>query len=243
MDRDSLQQRLSRMSTLWSVLFQAHAGTLDAVAAAQQRLLERYRGAVYRYLLGAVRNPDVADELSQEFALRFVRGDFKNANPERGRFRDYLKTALRNLVGDHQRARQRWPQPLAADVPETAAAAEADADDFLTGWREELLERTWQALEQANPAYHAVLRQRIDNLEATSAELAQRLSVSLDRPVNAPWVRKTLQRAQEKFAELLIDEVEGSLGQATPEQLRQELEGLDLLRYCGSVLARRCGQG
>jgi hypothetical protein len=87
------------------------------------------------------------------------------------------------------------------------------------------------------------LRQRIDNLDATSADMAARLAVSLGRPVNAAWVRKTLQRAQEKYAELLIAEVEGSLGEATPEQLREELAALDLLRYCGSVLARRSGQG
>jgi RNA polymerase sigma-70 factor (ECF subfamily) len=186
MDRESLQQRLSRISTLWSVLFQAHAGSVDAVQAAQQRLLERYRGAVYRYLLGAVRDPDAADELCQEFALRFVRGDFRRADPQRGRFRDYLKTALRHLVDDHHRARQRWPRPLASDAPEPAAAPEPEGD-FLSDWRDEMLERAWQALAQTNAAYHAVLHFRIENPDATSAEMAERLAGALDRPINADF--------------------------------------------------------
>ena len=39
----------------------------------------------------AHRDKDAADELSQEFALRFVRGDLKGADRERGWFRDFLK--------------------------------------------------------------------------------------------------------------------------------------------------------
>src|SRR5688500_14765658 len=91
---DALEQRLSRITTLWSVVGQAHGGATAGTASAARRvLMERYRGAAYRYLLGAVRSPDAADELFQEFALRFVRGDFRRADPDRGRFRDYVKAA------------------------------------------------------------------------------------------------------------------------------------------------------
>src|SRR5262245_57328630 len=98
----SLESRLSGISTLWSTFFQAHKSG-DAAVAARQALLERYSGAVYRYLLGAVRNEDTAADLTQEFALRFLRGDFHRADPQRGRFRDYLKTSLIHLVNDHHR--------------------------------------------------------------------------------------------------------------------------------------------
>ena len=46
---------------------------------------------------------DLADEMFQEFALRLVRGDFRNADAARGRFRFFLKTALYHLVVDAQR--------------------------------------------------------------------------------------------------------------------------------------------
>src|SRR5437868_15369064 len=110
MDAAELSQRLSRIDTLWTMLLRAHGGEPGAVQDAQCKLLERYRGAVYRYLLGAVRDADAAEELAQEFALRFVRGDFRRASPDRGRFRSYLKTALIHLVTDYHRARQRAPR-------------------------------------------------------------------------------------------------------------------------------------
>src|SRR5260370_23847891 len=100
MDEQSLNQRLSRISTLWTVVYQAHQGSTDAVSAAQRALLERYSGAIHRYLLGAVRDPEVADDLFQEFALRFLRGDFNRADRERGRFRNFIKTSLFHLIVD-----------------------------------------------------------------------------------------------------------------------------------------------
>jgi RNA polymerase sigma-70 factor (ECF subfamily) len=235
-DRQAMEERLSRISTQWTMLFQAHASG-DAAVTAQRALLERYRGAAYRYLLGAVRDEDVAQELTQELALRFLRGDFHRADPQRGRFRDYLKTVLVHLVNDHQRQRQRQPAPLAADCP---APPPADSDaDFLATWREELLERTWKALEQANPSYHAVLLFRVDHPDVSSTQMAEQLSVSLGKAVTASSVRKTLQRAHEKYADLLIEEVAVSLEQSASEALEQELEDLNLMKYCREALRRR----
>jgi RNA polymerase sigma-70 factor (ECF subfamily) len=238
---DNPTERLSSISTRWSMLFQAHAGPSGEAAAAVQALMQRYCGAVYRYLLGAVHDPDVADDLAQEFALRFLRGDFRRADAGRGRFRDYLRTALTHLVHDHQRARQHWPRPLAAGGPEPAAAVGDEGDperEFLNAWREELLERTWKALAEANPTAHAVLRLRLDNPDLPSPQMAERLTADLGKPVNAAWVRKTLQRAHDRFADLLLEEVARSLLVPTPENLRRELEELELLGHCRAALAR-----
>jgi RNA polymerase sigma-70 factor (ECF subfamily) len=245
MDSHELSQRLSRISTMWTMVFQAHSEGADAVTAAQQVLMQRYSGAVYRYLLGAVRDPDVAADLSQEFALRFVRGDYRRADPAKGRFRDYLKTALSHLVTDYHRTRQAWPRLLAQAAEPAAPPASADDTgvDFLAQWRQGLLDRTWQALGQASADYHAVLLFRIENPDMPSVEIAERLSAQLGRLLTAVWVRKALERAHAKFADLLLDEVAISLERATREGLEQELRELDLLKYCRSALERRAGQG
>jgi len=117
MDPQQLNERLSQISTRWTLLFQAHQGSAEAVSTAQKQLIQRYTPAVYRDLLGAVHDPEAADELFQEFALRFVRGDFKRADPERGRFRDFLKTSLYHLVVDYQRRRQQQAVPLPRTAP------------------------------------------------------------------------------------------------------------------------------
>jgi RNA polymerase sigma-70 factor (ECF subfamily) len=238
MQREEMNERLSRISTLWSMLARAHGGEENVAEAALQTLVLRYCGAVYRYLLGAVRDPATADDLAQEFALRFLRGDFRRADPERGRFRDYLKTAIIHLVDDYHRTRQKGPQPLAAEFAVAVEPAETDRQ-FMASWREELLERTWSALAAANPAYHAVLRMRIDQPELPSPQMAEQLSAELGKRVTAAWARKTLQRAHEKYADLLLEEVAQSLPQASPATLRQELQELDLLKYCRAALERR----
>src|SRR5262249_55922037 len=91
-------RQLNQISTSWSVVGRAHADSGPGAEAARRDLLDRYGGAAYRYVRGAVRDPEAADELYQEFALRFLRGDFHRAAPEFGRFRDFVKTALVRLV-------------------------------------------------------------------------------------------------------------------------------------------------
>src|SRR5262245_23516681 len=114
-------RRISQIDTLWPVLHKAHGGKPDEVSAAQEAILQRYRPAVKRYLRACLGDEDAAEELSQDFALRFVRGDFRNANPERGRFRDLLKSALYHLIVDHHKRKQRQAPLLAPDGPEPSA--------------------------------------------------------------------------------------------------------------------------
>jgi len=151
MDDQDRQSHLSQIETTWTLVVRAHGSPNDNLAEAQRELMERYVGAVYRYLLGAVRNEDVAQELFQEFAIRFLRGGFRGADPGRGRFRNFIKTALVNLVNDHDKAeaRRRRRTPMTVDSShEVAAPAAADPEQqFLESWREELISRAWMALE------------------------------------------------------------------------------------------------
>jgi RNA polymerase sigma-70 factor (ECF subfamily) len=244
MDLPDRDERLSRVETHWTLLFRAGAGP-DRDAAAQ--LLLRYYAAAYRYLLSMVRDPAAAEELTQEFAVRFLRGDFRRADPGRGRFRDFLKTALRHLVIDHWRRRGREQAPLPPDaVPEVAAApAELEALDqqFLQRWREELLAQAWGALravqEETGQPFHTVLRWKAEVQGLSAAELAGRLGAAQGRAYSEVAARKLLQRARRRFAELLVEEVAHSLPGCTPAELEQELIDLDLLSYCRSALQHR----
>ena len=73
--------------------------------------------------VAALRDPESAAELDQEFALRFIRGDFHRADPSRGRFRDFVKQALRNLMIDYLRRQKLRPRQLGDDLPEPAEPA------------------------------------------------------------------------------------------------------------------------
>src|SRR6516225_4718871 len=94
-------RHLSRISTLWSLVSAAQHEPGDESRAAQKKLLERYGTAIRRYLLGAVRDANAAEDLWQEFAYRFLHGDLHGVDPQRGRFRDFVKGVLFHLVADY----------------------------------------------------------------------------------------------------------------------------------------------
>jgi RNA polymerase sigma-70 factor (ECF subfamily) len=239
MDDASLGRPLDQISTLWSVVRLAHGGA-PAAAEAQRLLLLRYGGAVHRYLLGALRDNDAADELFQQFSLRLLRGDLKSADPERGRFRHFVKGVLFHLIADHHRQRVHTGR-LPDDIPDESDPAVADRE-FLQGWREQLLNGAWKALahlqRQTGQPFHSVLLCRADHPELSSAQMAELLSASLGRPVTAAWVRQNLHRARDKFAELLVQEVLHTLERPTVDQLEEELIDLALFEHCRDAVAR-----
>lgn len=236
MDDAQLQQRISRISTQWSMMQEAHGSQQSKAAAARSVLAQRYIAAVYRYVLAIVRDADLADELCQEMSLKFLAGEFHRATPERGRFRDYLKTVVVNLVRSHHRAAGKRPKPLPEHLGESPAApGNDDGPPFIAEWRREVLEQTWQALNGERENYYHVLRLRVENPDMSSAELAAQYAAQRGGPMTAANVRKILERAHRKFAALLVDEVAGSLSAPTRESVDAELRELDLLKYCQSA--------
>jgi RNA polymerase sigma-70 factor (ECF subfamily) len=169
-----------------------------------------------------------------------VRGDFHRADPERGRFRDYLKTSLSHLVTDHWRTRKAQPGPLPPDYPAPLAGPlEVDDVAFSASWREELLARTWASMEQAHSAFHAVLLSHAERPDLSPRERTAELSAKTGKPLSAGNIRVMLHRARERFAILLLEEVSRSLGAPSKPELTQELRELRLQKLCQPALDRK----
>jgi RNA polymerase sigma factor (sigma-70 family) len=240
MKQGDVNPRLSQISTAWSVVRQAHEGPVEAMTAAQQELLEHYGQAIHRYLLSALGDPAAADDLTQDFALNLVRGQFRRADPQHGRFRNYVKTVLFHLVSNYRKRQRKLPRSLPADDSALANLASPPEDvshQFDENWRQVLLSRVWQKLAEAQPIYHAVLHCRAANPKMSSAEMALKLGAQLGKTQTAESIRQNLHRARAAFAELLLSEVAQSLEAPTAEQLETELADLNLLPYCQSALA------
>ena len=233
---------LSRIETLWSVVRQAHDSNADQAANAQTQLLDRYGNAIRRYLIGAVKDTNIADELFQEFAFKFVKGDFKSVDPERGKFRSYVKTVLFRMVAQYYRKQNKRKEMTLDDIPEPDSQDETDQSNelFLQSWREDMLSQTWQALEayesQGGAPYNTILRIRVSNPAADSGELATLISSSVGRKVTPGNARVQVHRAREKFAYLLIETIADSLPESSCENIESELIELRLIDYCKEVL-------
>jgi RNA polymerase sigma factor (sigma-70 family) len=245
MQPHTFQHRLNQISTQWSLVYRAHQGSTEAANSARQQLLERYGGAVRRYLRKVLHDPDAVDEVFQEFALHLIRGDLRGATPQRGRFRNFMKGTLFHLIASFHRRRRRWPEQLRDEDSALAInPEEADCDHhFQESWRDELLARAWAALanleERTGQPLYAVLRFRADHPEMRSPQMAAQLAAQLCKPFTAASVRQNLHRARQKFAAFLLLEVTESVGCPTSELLEQELVELGLLDYCRPALGRQ----
>jgi hypothetical protein len=217
---------LDQISTHWCMIHDPASFTL------------RYASAIRAYLESLLKDDHEADEVSQEFLLRVVERGFAQASPEHGRFRDYLKTAVRNAA--LSRLRRKRPDLLG----EAVAELYSDDDDetrWLSDWQRCLLDRAWRALEaheRGSPGnlFYTVLRVSADHPDEDSAALAERTSSLAGREVRADAFRKQVSRARRMFAEVLLDEVTRTLADPSPARVEEELIAVGLLPYVRDFL-------
>jgi hypothetical protein len=219
--------RLSKITTLASVL-------ADPV-----KFVLRYGRAVRKYIGALLRDDHDADDVSQDLLLEVLHKKFVRREPGRGRFRDYLKAAARNVALGHlrrrARARTRGRAGLAARPAPAELAGAAEAE-WLAEWRSCILEMTWKALELYQYRHpgnycHTALRLSVDHPREDSRQLAARLGALTGRPMRADAFRKQLSRARRIFARLLLAEVGHTLEHPSPERLEQELIDVGLMSY------------
>lgn len=215
---------LDLILTDWLILHDSH------------RFLVRYAPAIRSYLRALLGNAPDADDVAHDFFVRVVERGFLHARPERGRFRDYLKVAVRNAAISHLRRQQRRPLLLDA-LPDVAPDPDAAAgEEWLREWRTCVLDRAWSALERhqrASPGNlcHTVLRVSVDHPDEDSRRLAERVSILAGRPLQAEAFRKQVSRARRLLAQLVVNEVAQTLHEPTSDDILEELAEIGLHDY------------
>jgi len=223
----AIPEKLDRISTRWSAVHDPN------------HFLIRYADAVLGYLNALLRNAQDAEDVSQEFFVRVVERGFERAHPDRGRFRDYLKTAVRNAATSHLRRLQRSPALVDPSQIESVLPAESDSEadrEWVADWQRCLMDRAWRALEShqhRSPGnlYWTVLRVSVDHGDEDSTSLATRAAAIAGRPLRADAFRQQLSRARRMFAELLLREVAQTLEDPTPVEIEEELVETGLIQH------------
>jgi RNA polymerase sigma factor (sigma-70 family) len=238
---DTISQRLDSMTTRWSVVRRAHQASIVSAGQARNELVLRYSKAIRAYVRAILLDDSRADEVAQDAIVRLLSGDFAGADPNRGRFRDLLKVSVRNMARNHWEKENRR-RGVALNVEEVAAADGGSEDpEWLASWSQNALDLTWSALEnfersQPDSSAVALLRLRAAFPDASSEELAERLSQKTKKSVTPEAVRQQLRRARVKFAELLIEEIADGLEDSSPEDVEEELASLGLMDYVRDLL-------
>ena len=141
-------ERGSFPTTHWSMVVNASAGSESASRAALETLCRQYWYPLYGFIRRQGRAHHEAEDCTQEFLARLLASDgIATARPERGRFRTFLLTALRNfLTKEWHRARAirrgGGAVPLSLDLRDAQDRfAHEPADAALSP--EQAFDRTW----------------------------------------------------------------------------------------------------
>ncbi|HZM03033.1 MAG TPA: hypothetical protein VFC44_08405, partial [Candidatus Saccharimonadales bacterium] len=123
----------------------------DADAARLDHLIRLYWTPLRIFLAATFPSlKDQAEVLLQEFAEDKIlkEGWLRRADPQRGKFRDFLKTSLRNFVLDRLNRADVRHAPLSLDELEIdLAAPDNDSESFDLAWFKSVLAETLRRME------------------------------------------------------------------------------------------------
>lgn len=236
---EELSLNLGNIKTQWSMVRRAHqndgslTGSIDP-GTARQQLVMRYASAIRKFVRVVVGDDNLADELSQDAIMRLLKGDFSGADPDRGRFRDLLKTAIRNMARNH------WAKEnirTAVDLEPDLVGTDDDLEELDQQWikqcRDAALEQAWDRLKQFEQATEGnlsftVLNLRSRNPDADSKQLAELVAEQTGKPIRPDSVRQQIRRARLRFAEYLVEDISAGLADPSPDNIRDELIALGI---------------
>lgn len=236
------ESRIDAISSRWSLLERAHHGTTISGGQARQALTIQYMPAVRRYVAAMVADKQDAEDLAQDVAVRLLAGDFAGASPDRGRFRNFLKIAVRNMVRNYwSKQKRRRPVDLDPALLDDGDAQSNNDEPWDSACRAALLDAVWKRLEQEDRAKPGstgfmLLRLRTQFPTDSSEQLAERLGQKVGKPFRPDAVRQQLRRARLRFADLLIEEIGAGVESPTTELIEDELTALGLLEFIRDLL-------
>ena len=233
--------RIGSIQTRWSLVRRAHGDAEATCIDARRLLVMRYSSAIRSYIRAITQSEEKADDLAQDAVVRLLKGDFAGADPDRGRFRDLLKTAIRNMVRNHWK-HEATRSTVAFDLETAPGEVEPEnADPWEAGWRRTVLDLALarlQDVERETPKNlaHTLLLTRIKYPDATSQQLAEIVQKATGQEIRADTLRQKLRRARIRFAELLIQEVADGLADPTADRIEEELLTLGLWENIRGIL-------
>lgn len=225
-------------TTRWSVVVRAGEASELTSRAALEDLCAAYWHPVYAFARRRGSAPEVAEDLVQGFFCDLLeRRDVSRADPERGRFRTFLRTAFRNYEsklrerdGAQKRGGGRRAVPIdGSDAEARFVELESAGDDperlFERAWALSLIESAVRRLEREyedgdKAALFRALRPGLagEGLGRPLVELAEELGTTEGA------VKVAAHRLRQRFGQVLRREVGDTV--SDPDEVEAELRGL-----------------
>jgi RNA polymerase sigma factor (sigma-70 family) len=224
--------------TRWSLIVSLRAGGDEVRQRAREELCALYWYPLYAYVRRSGNQVEEARDLTQGFFAHLLEKNvFALADPERGRLRTFLLTALRRFLRDEWRKERQLKRgggaiPLSIDEAEKRYAREpADPATpealYERRWALELLERTLIGLRDEYAAagkaeVFNVLKSHLtpDGSEPSAEEAGSRMGTS------AGAARVAVMRLRTRYRERLLREVAASMDAKTEAEVDEEIDAL-----------------
>ena len=225
------------VTTHWSqVLLAADHHSPDS-APALEKLCRAYWSPLYYYLRRDGRSSHEAEDLTQAFFARLLeRNSFAAATPERGRFRSFLLTALKNFVVNEWRSRHAEKrgghlQILSLDAQTTEGYYVADPGAHLKP--EVLFDKQWaltvieRVLDRLRSEYAAI--GKADLFEDLKYFLAAKkgtphADLAAKHGITASAIGVAIHRLRQQYAQLLREEIAATVND--PSEIDDEIRYL-----------------
>ena len=203
-------------TTRWTLILSARTGD-EQRRSALDALFAAYWRPVYLYLRRQGLNADDAQDAVQGLFVQLIERDFlQRLDPERGRFRSYLRASADHYLSSQRtasRARKRGggAQILHLDTQDLEPlVATLPADPLLTFDREWALAVMGRALDRLRSEYAAGRRQ--GNVEVIfrffgPGPAPTYAQAAADSGVSVAQFKASLHRARVRFREILLEEV------------------------------------
>lgn len=225
--------------TRWSLVAQLRSGDAPRARMALERLCATYWYPLYAYVRRSGHGAEEAKDLTQAFFEHVLEKEmFAAADPERGRLRTFLLTALQNFLRAEWRKTQRLKRggglaPLSIDEALAEDRYAREPADTLTPeaiyhrrWALTLLEETMTALreeyaQQGKAALFEVLKGTLTGEEdASFSALAAPLGLSEGATRVAAF------RLRKRYRDRLLEAVAASLDAASEAEVDAEIAAL-----------------
>jgi RNA polymerase sigma factor (sigma-70 family) len=225
-------------STHWSLIAAAGESASESAGAALAELCGLYWYPVYAFVRRRGRSVEDARDLTQDFfATLLDKGYLADADPERGRFRAFLLTAVARFIAkerDKAQAQKRGGnlRRLSLDFQEgerryqLEPAHEWTAERiFLRRWALTLLERTLHVLRQEHAESGKLRLFEACKPCLTGDDAAPSMrSIAEELAMSEGAVKVAVHRLRQKYRELLRAEISQTV--ASPDEIDDELRCL-----------------
>jgi RNA polymerase sigma factor (sigma-70 family) len=224
-------------TTHWTAVFRAGRDDTPEAARALASLCEAYWPPLYSYARRLGHGPEDAEDLTQEFFARLLEKRWlADANPQRGRFRTFLLSAMNHFLANEFRRGQaikRGGGKVIVSLDDTAEARYGnEATSDITP--EELYERRYalslfeRALARLADRYasggKSAVYEGLKDFLTTEARDGDYAQAGTRLGMTPGAVAVAVHRLREHYRDLVRDEIAQTV--ANPEDLEDELRSL-----------------